>query len=153
MDSIELIDRIKNRELKLGDFVYVDEYLPLVGEKRIGTLRYNGVELLGLDEFDTDLLTSDRYSFEIKSQDDVLDILDTTEKRYLNKVLSPYKQRIEYIQKVSLENYNLEYILIELRKTKNHPHEMFTLPYFKKGTMYKNMKSYEKYSFERIIKF
>lgn len=150
MNSLELIEKVRDKELELGDFIYVySGYLS--EESKIGFLRYNGVEILGLENFEDDLLINPKYFFTVKSQEDVLDILDNTEKRYLNNLLKPYKQRIEHIGKT--KKFNLEYIYIKLRKTKKYPREYISLPYFKAGTMYKNMELDKEYTFEDLIKF
>lgn len=154
MNSLDLITKLKYNELRLGDFIYVYKN-NISEENKIGFLRYNGVEILGLEQFENDLLTNNEYHFTIKSQEDVLETLDNVEKRYLNHFLAPYKQRIEYIEKspVWLNNKEYERIIFVVRKTKKHPREIINLPIFKKGTMYKNMETDKQYKFKDLIKW
>ena len=151
MNSLDLITKLKYNELKLGDFIYVYKN-NISEENKIGFLRYNGVEILGLEQFENDLLTNNEYHFTIKSQEDVLETLDNVEKRYLNHFLAPYKQRIDFITKLkSGETY--EFLMIRLRKTKKHPSDVITLPRFKQGTMYKNMILDKTYRFKELIEW
>lgn len=61
-------------------------------------------------------------------------ILTDKEKRYLENVLRPFKDRIVYIQKVYL--WSKEHIKVQL----NHD-EAISFPYFETGSMYKDMES------------
>lgn len=66
-------------------------------------------------------------------------ILDEKEKEYLRSVIRPFRKEINYIIKNDFFEEN-EYIEIVLEK------ENIIFPNFKKGTMYKNMKSNKKYT-------
>ena len=66
------------------------------------------------------------------------EILDDIEKEYLSAVIKPFRDRVKYIQKK--HNNVCEYITICVIG------ESVSFPYFKKGTMYKNMKINKKYS-------
>lgn len=61
-------------------------------------------------------------------------ILDDVEKKYLSKVIRPFRDRIVYISKENVENSNKEYIYIGLWGT-----DKSTLPPFERETMYKGM--------------
>lgn len=69
------------------------------------------------------------------------EILDEEEKEYLSAVIKPFKDRIEYIEKV--ENI-LEYIAIDLNN------ERLSFPFFDKGTMYKGMELNKKYTLKEL---
>ena len=74
------------------------------------------------------------------------EILDEVEKEYLGAVIRPFKERIANIQKkIEIAKYIDEYILINMRDN-----EHIVLPYFKKGTMYKNMKIGIKYTLQEL---
>lgn len=74
------------------------------------------------------------------------EILDEVEKEYLGAVIRPFKERIANIQKkIKIAKYIDEYILINMRDN-----EHIVLPYFKKGTMYKNMKIGIKYTLQEL---
>lgn len=69
-------------------------------------------------------------------------ILDKAEKRYLNDVIRPFKNKVTSIRKTCY--LNSEYLKIYL------DNDYFILPYFKKGTMYKNMKTDKRYTLEEL---
>ena len=75
-------------------------------------------------------------------------ILNEEEKEYLSNVIKPFKNRVCYIIKgdVLLLSYKEEYIQICVN---SHNHYI-NLPTFVKGSMYKNMKSWYKYTVEEL---
>ena len=76
-------------------------------------------------------------------------ILDDIEKRYLEGVFRPFKNRIMYIEKV--EQFGYEYIRYRVSMpVKKYGNESCVLPYFNKGTMYKGMKYNQQYSLEEL---
>lgn len=70
------------------------------------------------------------------------EILDETEKKYLASVIRPFGDKVETIKKVA---GNKEYISIELKDEAS-----IDFPYFKKGTIYKGMKEYKKYTLKEL---
>ncbi len=70
------------------------------------------------------------------------EILDETEKKYLASVIRPFRDKVEAIKK---ELSNKEFISIELKDEAS-----INFPYFKKGTMYKGMKKYKKYTLKEL---
>lgn len=69
-------------------------------------------------------------------------ILDEVEKRYLKRIINPFRDKVLYIQKASIGTDNIR-IGIKNDNTIN-------LPCFKKDTMYKGMKTWEKYTLEDL---
>ncbi len=69
-------------------------------------------------------------------------ILDIVEKMYLRAVINPFRDKVLYIQKASIGTDNIR-IGIKNDNTIN-------LPCFKKDTMYKGMKTWEKYTLEDL---
>ena len=69
-------------------------------------------------------------------------ILDEVEKRYLKGIINPFRDKVLYIQKASIGTDNIR-IGIKNDNTIN-------LPCFKKDTMYKGMKTWEKYTLEEL---
>ena len=69
-------------------------------------------------------------------------ILDDKEKKYLSSVIRPFRDRVQYI--VKRGSSAKEYIVIEIKN------ENIYLPYFKKDTMYKNMKLEKNYTLEEL---
>lgn len=71
------------------------------------------------------------------------EILDAVEKEYLENVIKPFRNKVEYISKETsyMDDY---YILIDL------DNEDIALPFFKKGTMYKGMEADKKYTLKEL---
>lgn len=69
-------------------------------------------------------------------------ILDKVERKYLSSVIGPFRDKVLYIQKASIGTDNIR-IGIKNDNTIN-------LPCFKKDTMYKGMKAWEKYTLEEL---
>lgn len=74
----------------------------------------------------------------------VENILDDKEKEYLKAVIKPFRNKIGYI--VKRENLD-ECIRIAFT---NDYDECISLPYFKRGTMYKNMKVNKEYTLKEL---
>lgn len=73
------------------------------------------------------------------------EILDKEEKEYLSAVIRPFKERIMYIALNEGINRDNVYVYIELNDS-----ESIDLPYFKKGTMYKDMKVNKEYTLKEL---
>lgn len=76
-------------------------------------------------------------------------ILDDVEKRYLENVLKPFKNRVVYVEKIFRFGYEQIRYRVSLPVEK-HGNESCKLPAFDKGTMYKGMKLDEQYSLEEL---
>jgi hypothetical protein len=72
------------------------------------------------------------------------EILDEVEKKYLVDVVRPFRSKVRSVYKMAPIGSNKEFINIQLRD------ENFTLPYFKKGTMYKEMQTGKRYTLEKL---
>lgn len=70
------------------------------------------------------------------------EILDEKEKRYLEGVIRPFRDKVKYIEKIgnSLE----EYIWIEIKG------DDIKLPFFKANTMYKSMELEKRYTLKEL---
>ncbi len=71
-------------------------------------------------------------------------ILDKVEKQYLENVLRPFKNKVNYIKKNVKSDYSKEWIHINLGDI------VFNLPYFEKGKMYKGIKLEKEYTLEEL---
>jgi hypothetical protein len=72
------------------------------------------------------------------------EILDEVEKKYLVDVVRPFRSKVRSVYKMASVCSNKEFICIQLRD------ENFTLPYFEKGTMYKEMQTGKRYTLEKL---
>ena len=80
------------------------------------------------------------------------DILDEEEKKYLSAVIKPFREKVKYIKKVDTCwgcNRNYEYLSGEVCN-KDDVVDTFALPYFPKGSMYKNMELGKEYSLKEL---
>lgn len=80
------------------------------------------------------------------------DILGKEEKEYLRAVIKPFRDRVTYIKKVDTYfgcNKNCEYIFGKL-SNKDTVIDVFTLPWFPKGSMYKGMELGKEYTLEEL---
>ena len=73
------------------------------------------------------------------------EILDEAEKRYLKNFITPFKESVETIRKLYSPVKDKEYI--QIRYKDDRP---TCLPYFKKNTMYKDMKENRNYTLEEL---
>lgn len=73
-------------------------------------------------------------------------ILDESEKRYLSKVIKPFRNHVTSISK-KLGDYG-EFIDIEIKEAEYS--DGIYLPYFKPNSMYKGMKEYNNYTLEEL---
>ena len=73
-------------------------------------------------------------------------ILTDKEKAYLSAVIKPFRKDVESVKK--LENYYTAqgYIRIAMKKGTDY----CSLPWFRKGTMYKGMEAYKEYTLEEL---
>lgn len=81
------------------------------------------------------------------------DILDKQEKEYLRNVIKPFRNRVKYITKETEINA-YEFLTMDVINPLNASFyfgtEYISLPYFKSGTMYNNMKVGKKYTLEEL---
>lgn len=112
-------------------------------------------EVVGIDDFDyTKIGQSNtcyvvRYSnnkmdwFTVHDLELIKEILDETEKEYLNNVIKPFREKVTFIQKDG--NKLKEFIRIGIKNDAE-----ITLPYFEIGTMYKRMAAYKHYTLTEL---
>lgn len=70
------------------------------------------------------------------------DILDDKEREYLSAVIKPFKKKILTVEKAYFKEK--EWLFFTIKE------DMFTLPYFKKGTMYSGMEKGKKYTLKEL---
>lgn len=73
-------------------------------------------------------------------------ILDDVEKKYLSRIIRPWRDKVEYIRKINFDDED-EFIVIIYRERES---KAMPLPCFKKGTMYKGMEVGKEYSLEDL---
>ena len=74
-------------------------------------------------------------------------ILDEVEKEYLSSIIKPFRKRVEFIVKRSVQQY--EYIEIAYRELNTIIGNAF-FPLFAENTMYKNMKINKEYTLDEL---
>lgn len=70
------------------------------------------------------------------------EILNAKEKEYLSNVIRPFRNKVDCIIK---KNFAKDYIYVHLNNN-----DSISLPFFEKGTMYKNMELNKEYSLEEL---
>ena len=73
-------------------------------------------------------------------------VLDGAERKYLSRVIRPWRDKVEYIRKINFDDED-EFIVIIYRERES---KAMPLPCFKKGTMYKGMEVGKEYSLEDL---
>lgn len=81
-------------------------------------------------------------------------VLDDVEKRYLEGVLRPFKDRVVFVEKMYDDYSNVheeeEYIEVSLKHHNFEYEDTLTFPFFKKDTMYKGMTPNKKYTLKEL---
>ena len=77
------------------------------------------------------------------------DILDEKEKPYLESILKPYKDRVDFVIKQGIGDYYERIIICVSVKNKSFKNYI-AFPYFNKGTMYKGMEIDKKYTVNEL---
>lgn len=102
---------------------------------------------------DKKIFSDDFLNLEIEIEIKAPDILDKQEKEYLRNVIKPFRNRVKYITKETEINA-YESIVMDVINPLNASFyfgtEYIYLPYFKQGTMYKNMEVGKKYTLEEL---
>ena len=76
-------------------------------------------------------------------------ILDEKEKEYLSAVIKPFRDKVISIANYYEESIDNNFIEIEVKNYCNE-NQYVSLPFFKKGTMYKGMEENKKYTLEEL---
>ena len=134
----------KNIKLKVGDILTYQ-----ISTENVVETTVNGWNGLSIKEFENlhpsyKVLKLERPQTIYKFKE----VLDTKEKEYLSAVIKPFKNRVENIHKVELVDY--EYIRIEILGFCDGVDDSISLPFFKKGTMYKGMKLSKEYTLKEL---
>ena len=77
-------------------------------------------------------------------------ILDEKEKKYLSAVIKPFRDKVISIVNYYEESIDKSFIEIEVKQNYCNENQYINFPYFKKGTMYKGMEEYKKYTLEEL---
>lgn len=144
----------KDMKLKKGDTIYYIHNPSIKREEHtnemlICSLAGKTIEQLE-DEEQIEILKVER-PIKWKNVYEHKEILDEQEKEYLSKIIEPFKNRVKRIEKVKISYDNLEFINIVLYSSVTYGNEeSISLPYFKKGTMYKGMELNKQYSLKEL---
>ena len=142
---------VKNRDmydienLKLVSYT---PYIHLLKDKKSGEM----VASFRVDKLDDNITVNVFNQFK-KWLDEECDPLDHVERKYLRAVIRPFIHKIDYIVKEESdynefieESSHNEFIIIMMKDSS----ECITFPKFEKGTMYKGMELYRKYSLSEL---
>lgn len=120
------------------------EWTPLMFKKRLFTVKVKrDGSIIFSKEMKPNETGTSAYNAWLE-QEYVPKILDDVEKAYLSAVIKPFRNDVEYIEK-RIFSTGAEYIRICLTED-----ETVNFPNFKRGTMYKGMEVYRKYTLEEL---
>jgi len=157
-------DKKENSKIKVGDIVKLKKDTTL---EKLTSNAWCGCQMmtmqlltkLSFEDFDEPLkvvAVSDDYimlrynGIETKVRKDIFEvvkeanILDDEEKRYLEGIIRPFKNKVECISKETSVISGTEYIYIDLGN------DEITLPSFKRGTMYNGMEEEKEYTLKEL---
>lgn len=127
----------------------VDAFSENPNKKGIFWLGTGGVKIVPVSGRFTPLFQSIRWTDDEPTSIESIvhpQILDDDEKRYLEGVIRPFKDKVLYITKRSvISDSTIEYISIQLAGD-----EYIWLPRFKKDTMYKGAEPDHRYTLEEL---
>ena len=161
LEGTSIIPYLKNLELVKDEYTYEDLKKSPIGtkvtfenegilvkttEKRLES-RLNVMNIENLKN-----LKDDYYGKIIKIEEPIYqtvykckeEILDEAEKRYLRRVIRPFKNRVRGIEKISY-SVEEEFITIIVKDDGD-----INLPTFKRNTMYKEMEPNKEYTLEEL---
>lgn len=144
----------EDMKLKKGDTIYYKHNTSIKREEHTNAMlirSFAGKTIGQLeDEEQIEILKVER-PIKWKNVYEHKEILDEQEKEYLGNVIEPFKKRVKRIEKVKTLYDDSEFINIVLYSSIScNKEEPIQLPYFKKGTMYKGMKSNKKYTLKEL---
>ena len=133
--------------LELNEEFKIKGLSPRYRFTKIGLQYYNATEkgwylsnkLLSL------LLTGELSIIEVEHS-----ILDDIEREYLSNVIKPFRDKVISIANYYEESIDKSFIEIEVKQNYCNENQYVSFPYFKKGTMYKGMEEYKKYTLEEL---
>lgn len=137
-DEDYCIFKNEDKAIKIGEYVITDDgAIPLKEYNNKLEHNYNP---------DYDIIRVDR-PVEYKTIYKNDEILDSTEKKYLETIIRPFRDKVKHIAKVD-KDIGRQHIAI------CHDDGLYiehiNLPYFKTGTMYVGMKSNKEYTLEEL---
>lgn len=81
-----------------------------------------------------------------RTEEEKKEILDKVEKNYLTNVIKPFKKRFKDISKIESPMFPAEKEFLQIQLNNDE----IILPYFEKGTMYKEMELNKRYTLEEL---
>ena len=81
-----------------------------------------------------------------RAEEEKKEILNETEKKYLQNIIKPFRDRVNAIEEMAdFNQYEKEYIRITIKRDSS-----IVLPYFESKTMYKGMKQGKDYTLKEL---
>lgn len=130
----------KEYQIGAGDIIKFKKH----GEIIVGKGKsYIGMTIQELENKYNDKILEVKRPTQYKTTFMKKEILDEAEKRYLKAVIRPFKDKVEYIEKII--GWNGYYISIMLKDN-----DSVNLPYFRSNEMYKGMETDKTYSTKEL---
>ncbi len=142
----ELVQAISEGKINEGTKFKMTKESTLVDEK----VMYNGTDLIYInsgksifnDYFFTTIL---HLTFTLLAEEKKKEILNDEEKQYLSNFIRPFRNNVEWMEKVKKYDPDREYIQILINTD-----EEINLPSFEAGEMYKGMEANKRYEIEEL---
>lgn len=122
------------------------EWTPQTAERRFFTIKFKSDESIIFSKEMTPTETGTSAYNAWLEQEYKQPILDDVEKAYLSALIKPFRNEVEYVEKIECYFGEKEYIYITMKKDSDH----CELPAFEKGTMYKGMEVNKRYTLEEL---
>lgn len=143
LTNIQFVRKFNRKELPLGARIKLYKSGCFL-ERGV----YNGVDLL-LDNDKYDLLLDKEISVYVEYEGDKY-ILDKQERKYIRDLISPFRDKVMFIAKIEPPTYEKKECIEIFTRVGLKDSFTTVLPYFDKGTMYKNMELNTKYTLDDL---
>ena len=125
--------KVRRKDWELSKYIYLNKDKNIVNDL--------GKEVLFIIDFDD---IKNEHWEEYNE-----DILNEEEKPYLESILKPYKDRVDFVMKEVIGDYYERIVICVSVKNKSFKNYI-AFPYFNKGTMYKGMEIDKKYTVNEL---
>ena len=125
--------KVRRKDWESGKYIYLnkDKYIVNdLGKEVLFTIDFDDIKNEHWEEYNDDILNEE-------------------EKPYLENILKPYKNRVDFVMKECIGDYYERIVICVSVKNKSFKNYI-AFPYFNKGTMYKGMEIDKKYTVNEL---
>ena len=125
--------KIRRKDWELSKYIYLNKDKNIVnnlGQEVLFTIDFDDIKNKHWEEYNEDILNEE-------------------EKPYLENILKPYKDRVDFVMKECIGDYYERIVICVSVKNKSFKNYI-AFPYFNKGTIYKGMEIDKKYTVNEL---